>query len=329
MSGEHGLVVVRPDPSPALPAASTNDVLEAWLSGRNPNTLKQYAHDLKDFGRFLGVRARDLASAAAEVLLSAGPAQANKIALGYRAHLLGRQLAPATIARRLAALRSLVKLGRQLGRVTWTIDIEAPKTKPYRDTRGPGLEGWRKLRAKAEQLAVDAEGKRNLAIMRLLHDLALRRGEAVAMDLDDVDLDVGEFGEIMIVGKGNREPERISLNKPARAALVGWIEARGPKPGPLFVQLDPGTPSGALERLSGDAVERMLKALSRRAGLSRAVRPHGLRHQAITRALDLANGDVRRVRAFSRHAKLDTLIRYDDNRRDEAGTIARLLGDDE
>jgi len=37
---------------------------------------------------------------------------------------------------------------------------------------------------------------------------------------------------------------------------------------------------------------------------------------------------VRRVRHFSRHAKIETLLHYDDNRRDEAGAIARLLGED-
>ncbi len=82
-------------------------------------------------------------------------------------------------------------------------------------------------------------------------------------------------------------------------------------------------------RLTGDAVARLVKALGLKAGLAREVRPHGLRHEAITRALDLCAGDVRRVRHFSRHAKIETLLRYDDNRRDEAGAIARLLGDDE
>jgi hypothetical protein len=61
---------------------------------------------------------------------------------------------------------------------------------------------------------------------------------------------------------------------------------------------------------------------------TRGTNPHGLRHQGITRALDLAKGDVRKVRRFSRHAKLETLLRYDDNRRDEAGAIAHLLGED-
>ena len=64
------------------------------------------------------------------------------------------------------------------------------------------------------------------------------------------------------------------------------------------------------------------------ASLARGTNPHGLRHQGITRALDLAHGDVRKVKRFSRHAKLETLLRYDDNRRDEAGAIAKLLGED-
>lgn len=325
----HGLVVVpRPDPVPAVPTAAVEDVLDAWLAGRNPNTLRGYRFDLTDFARFLKIKGPDPA-AAIETLLSAGPGQGNRIALAYRAHLLGRQLAPATVARRIAALRSLVKLGRQLGRINWTLDVEGPRTRSYRDTRGPGLEGWRRIRSKALQLADQVDGKRNLAIIRLLHDLALRRGEVVRMDLRDVDLDAGDWGEVTIIGKGRTEPERISLNRPTCDALRAWIEARGPKAGPLFIRLDPATSPAMLERLSGDAVERMVKRLSRRAGLSRPAAPHGLRHQGVTRALDLANGDVRRVRKFSRHAKLDTLLLYDDNRRDEAGTIARLLGDDD
>ena len=62
--------------------------------------------------------------------------------------------------------------------------------------------------------------------------------------------------------------------------------------------------------------------------MARRTTPHGLRHQGITRALDLAHGDVRKVRRFSRHAKLETLLKYDDNRVDEAGAIARMLSED-
>lgn len=326
----NGLVVV-PRPDASLPASSEQDVLESWLSGKNPHTLRGYAFDLRDFARFLKIKATDPAAEAVERLLSVGPGQANRIALAYRNHLLKeRGLAPATVARRLAALRSLVKLARTIGRVAWALDIEGPRTKPYRDTRGPGRDGWRRIRARATELAGQGiAGKRDLALIRLLHDHGLRRGEAVALDLDDVDLDVGTCGEIRVVGKGKLEPERMSLNRQTRDALRAWIDARGRKGGPLFIRLDPGSSPGALERLSGDAVERMVKRLSRSAGLSREARPHGLRHEGITRALDLAKGDVRRVRKFSRHAKLETLLVYDDAREDQAGVIAGMLGDDE
>lgn len=73
---------------------------------------------------------------------------------------------------------------------------------------------------------------------------------------------------------------------------------------------------------------RVAHGLGRRARVPRGTNPHGLRHQGITRALDLAHGDVRKVRRFSRHAKMETLLKYDDNRRDEAGAISRMLGED-
>jgi integrase/recombinase XerC len=50
-----------------------------------------------------------------------------------------------------------------------------------------------------------------------------------------------------------------------------------------------------------------------------------LRHTAITAALDAFNGDYRKTRAFSRHASLDTVRRYDDNRADHAGQVAQAL----
>jgi hypothetical protein len=61
----------------------------------------------------------------------------------YCGHLKERSRSAATIARRLAALRSIVKLDRTLGRVAWSVDIEGPRNESHRDTRGPGLDGWR------------------------------------------------------------------------------------------------------------------------------------------------------------------------------------------
>jgi integrase/recombinase XerC len=160
-----------------------------------------------------------------------------------------------------------------------------------------------------------------------MRDLGLRRGECVALDLGDVSLETHP-ATVSIIGKGRTEPERLTLPPKPREALREWIAARGNEPGPLFVRLDPGSRTAG-ERLTGDAVCRMVRSLSRRAGLNVEARPHGLRHQGITRLLDLVKGDVRKVQRFSRHAKLETLMRYDDARRDDAGNLAAMLGDDE
>ena len=54
-------------------------------------------------------------------------------------------------------------------------------------------------------------------------------------------------------------------------------------------------------------------------------RPHGLRHTAITTVLDRNGGNVREGARFSRHKNLDTLGKYDDNRRDLRGQMASLV----
>jgi integrase/recombinase XerC len=319
--------IVRVDPFQAhAPNLATFeervDLLEAFLAGRRPTTLRAYAKDLANFAAFL--RLPDAASAV-DTLVAGAAGRANAIALSYRAHLTGRGLAPATIARRLAALRSLVKLARTLGKVTWAIDIPSPTAEAYRDTRGPGLAGWKALLAQAKARASTPKGKRDLALVRLMHDLGLRRGEVVALDLADLDL---AANAVAVIGKGKSEKVNVTLNAPTAEALADWVAARGNWDGPLFVRLDRAAGPGRPTRLDAGNAARASKALGLAAGVARGANPHGLRHQGITRALDLAGGDVRRVRRFSRHAKLETLLRYDDNRRDEAGAIARLLGDD-
>ena len=69
----------------------------------------------------------------------------------------------------------------------------------------------------------------------------------------------------------------------------------------------------------------MVRQLGERAGIR--ARPHGLRHAAVTAALDAFAGDVRKVAKFSRHRDLNTLTRYDDARRDDAGEVSRRLAD--
>ena len=154
-------------------------------------------------------------------------------------------------------------LARTLGRVTWRIDIDSPKAEAYRDTRGPGLDGWRGMLAAAGKRATTPKRKPDLALIRLMHDLGLRRGEVVTLDRADVDL---EAGTVAIVGKGKSERVPVTLNKPAAAALADWIAARGDWAGALFVRLDRAAGGGQPGRLDAGNVARIAKDLGRRAG---------------------------------------------------------------
>ena len=111
-------------------------LLASFLARRSPHTLTAYRRDLDDFARFLtGSRQEALGRFFAQ------PASAaNGDVLRYRHDLVARQLAPATINRRLAAIRSLTKLARLLGVVPWAIEVQDVPQETLRDTRGPGVE---------------------------------------------------------------------------------------------------------------------------------------------------------------------------------------------
>lgn len=314
---------LSPIPRPhLLPAIESVDLVGAFLGGRNPRTLRAYDRDLADFARFLG----SPTSREAIGLLTAGShGQANAAALSYRTHLQARGLKTATIGRRLAALRSLVKLARTLGMIPWTLEIPSPKIEAFRDTSGPGDVGWRKVLdlAKAEAAEGTPIGIRNLLLVRMLHDLGLRRGELVSIDLDAVDL---EGGTVAVVGKGRTEAVTLTMPRPVRTALSGWLEVRGVGPGPLFLRLDRAAVTR--DRLAADGIHKIIDELGRRAGLTKRLRPHGLRHVAITQVLDKNGGDLRAAARFSRHKDIRTLSIYDDNRADLAGKMADLISEE-
>lgn len=301
--------------APGTPAAA---LVAAWLSGRSERTRRAYAADLADFCSFLNVPDTD---AAAALLFSLPHGAANATALGYRSHLLERELAPATVNRRLAALRSLVKLGRVLGVVSWTLEVENLEAKSYRDTRGPSVDEFLEV--------LDAIGTRepkdirDRALLWLLYNPALRRGEVVALDVAHVERTRdGRPAALRVLGKGRRQRERIELSELPAAALAEWLEARGPADGPLFLSFDPtGAGDG---RLTGAGVYAIVQARGRAAGLD-ALRPHGLRHGGITAYLDASGGNLRAGQSFSRHARSDTLALYDDNRRNLARGAADTL----
>jgi integrase/recombinase XerC len=300
-------------PSIVEPRSDTTALIDSFLAGRSVNTINAYRRDLKDFCIFLAAAS---INDAVFFLVSRGHGNANALALAYRNRLVERGLAAATVNRRLAALRSLVSLARTVGMITWTLDVSGVKTQPYRDTRGPGFANVKRLLAHTDE-RTDTKGVRDRALVSLLADLALRREEAVSLDREHLDL---VAGAVSIMGKGRTGRETLTLPETTRAALTAWLDVRGDRPGPLFVNLDRARKGG---RLTGRSVHRIVGRLGTEIGVT--VRPHGLRHTAITRALDLTGGDVRRVVRYSRHADARVLLRYDDARRDDAGEIAKLV----
>ena len=311
-------------PRPLLPVPAATGTLDAtpgrrllaaFLAGRSPATLRAYELDLDDFARFCSAPT----TAAAALLLARGPGPANEWAHLYRAHLQGRGLAPATTNRRLAALRSLLKLARTLGLVDWALEVPGLRSEAYRDTRGPGTEGYRRLLAQLEGKA-DPRSVRDRAIVRLLYDLGLRRAEVCRLDLADYDQ---AGAALLVLGKGRLEKVRLTLPSATSAAIAGWLAVRpAAESAALFLRVD--RPGG--DRLDGSTVYRIVRRLGEKGGVR--ARPHGLRHSSITRVLDLSGGNIRAAQRFSRHKDVRVLERYDDSREDLAGDLARRLVED-
>lgn len=284
---------------------ASDDLVSLWLAGRSKSTVRAYAADLRALAAWMG--APSPADAARRLLMN-GPGSANATVTAWRGAMLDAGLSPATIRRRISAVRSLVAIARRVGLVVWALDVDSVKHRAYRDTRGPG----RVAVLAMVEAAADAGHVRDAAVLRMLFNPALRRGELVRLDVDDVDL-VND--RVRVVGKGQREPRWVTMPPETARALRSWLGRRGTQPGPLFVS----ERSGA--RLLGSDVYRIVK----RWGGPDA-RPHGLRHSGITHALDVSNGNVRAVAKFSRHADHRTVMIYDDERRDVAGEIARMVG---
>lgn len=314
--GPAGLPTFGPPRGPlALPGSVAFRLVDAFLSDKSDNTRRGYQQDLESFAAFYQ---HETTESAAQTFIRLTNGAANACLLNWKAAQLDAKLTPATINRRLACLRSLVKRARQLGLTTLCIDVEGLRRQPYRDTRGPGLSNAAKMLATVAARP-GARGKRDMAILSLAIECGLRRFEILGVDLEHFDA-AGSC--LWVRGKARHQRERVTLPDATAQAIGEWIEARGSDPGPLFVGI---TRSGSLRhnRMSGSALYGLVRRVGRKLGF--VVSPHRLRHTAITCGLDASKGDVRSVRMFSRHRDLATVVFYDDQREDRGGSIARMV----
>ena len=242
---------------PQLVAIDQQSVVEHFLAGRSPNTRRAYQGDLHAFAAWLGVPDLDTA---AHVLLGRDNAHANRIALAYRNAMTDQGLAPATVNRRLTALRAMSKLGRMIGKTNVVIDVGGLRCEPTRDTRGPGLSGLRALVAAAERRKDGPKKLRDLAVLRLLTDLGLRRNEVSTLDVEHFD---GQ--RVHVLGKGRHKRVWLTCSQAVCVTLQAWLDVRPPvDTDALFVGLSPRTRSGV--RLGGHGIRGVCRTLAKEAG---------------------------------------------------------------
>jgi integrase/recombinase XerC len=306
---------------PAIPEVTDADVAKAWLESLSPNTRRAYGGDLRQFSVHCGTSG---SSAAIELLLAGGPGAANRAVLSWRAAMDARGLSAATISRRIAALRSVVGLAGSLGRVNWSLTVRAPRVVALRDVRGPGRHGWRSIVAELER-RTGAAAVRDLAIVRMLHDLMLRRSELVGLDVEHLELAAGKVSQIWIRGKGRTSRERLELPQSTAAAVGAWLCHRGLEPGPLFRGFA-GRRLGR-GRINAGTIARIVNRAGARAALDRRVAPHGLRHEAITRAIEM-DLPLLDVQLSARHTDPRTTQRYIDRVKNPQPRVSRIIAED-
>jgi len=319
----------RETASSVFEIASSDPVALLLADKRSPATRRAYASDLAAFFGCPG-QAPDRADVRAFLSLTV-PQIALRLA-AYKAEMLTAGLAEATVNRRLAAVRSLLKMAQRTGQSQTDGRglVDSEKARAYRDTRGVDVGTLKRLIARPAELhgAGTLRTLRDTALLRLLAENALRRAEVCALNVGDFSL-TGK--RLMILGKGRGSQKApVTVSAKAVDALAVYLVAAGhagDEAGPLFRNLDRrGTkaePGRAAGRLTPDGLHDLVERYGRALGI--VLSPHRLRHASITAALDASGGDVRKVQKLSRHADLRTLTIYDDNRADAQGEITGLL----
>ena len=263
-----------------------------------PRTVEAYRHDLGHVTAWLG---RSPADASPDELAA------------YVAQLRADGLAPTTVARRLAAVRSFFRHQVLLGARTDNpaANVELPKRRRTLPRTLSPAEVERLLDAAA---GTTPAALRNRALGELLYGAGLRVSEAAALDRQSVDL---EHRLVRCLGKGSKE-RVVPIGREAADALRRYL-ARG-RP-----YLDRGHRQELFLNANGGPLTRagiffILRRLAAKAGLEpERIHPHLLRHSFATHLLE-GGADLRAVQEMLGHADLATTELYthvSDRRRRE------------
>ena len=258
--------------------------------GASRNTLAAYRRDLRDFHGFLGARRR---------LADIGPDEI----VAYVERLRQRGLKPASVARRLSALRGfyrhLVREGDLPRDPTEHVDLPRP-SRPLP-----------KALSKSDALALvecpdlsRPRGVRDRALLELLYATGMRASECLGLRLDDLNLTAGY---VVCTGKGSKQ-RLVPVGAEALARVRVYLRdvrplyTRRRDAGRLF--LNPR--GGALSRQS---LWTIVRGAATTAGIRTRVSPHVLRHSFASHLLE-GGADLRSVQVMLGHADIATTQIY-------------------
>ncbi|MBJ7243495.1 MAG: tyrosine recombinase [Solirubrobacteraceae bacterium] len=221
----------------------------------------------------------------------------------YAAFCGESELAPSTVARKLAALRACFRTLREHGLVEQNPAelVAAPK----RPSNLPRVLRPAELSALIDRIpAGTALEARDRALIELAYGSGLRAEELVSADVESLDLD-GE--QIRVEGKGSKT-RLVPIGEYARAAIVGYLERSRPA-----LLSDPSETALFLSksgrRLQSSDVRRRLRLWARAAELPGRVHPHALRHSFATHLLD-GGADLRAIQELLGHEHLSSTQIY-------------------
>jgi integrase/recombinase XerC len=249
--------------------------------GLSEATRRAYRVDVEEFASWLAARGTALDDVDVRVLADYATALGS-----LRPGREPRRLAPATIARKLAAVRSYLKISLGRGRVP---DVSLG---PRRPRRLPEVPTHREVDRELDELAGDgALLVRNRALAELLYAAGLRSRELVSLDVGDVDF---ERESVHVYGKGGKE-RIIPLGEEASYWLARYLResrpvlARGADSA-LFVSVRG-------RRLDTSTLRRLFP------------HPHRLRHAFATHLLE-GGADLRTIQDLLGHSSLSTTQIY-------------------
>jgi integrase/recombinase XerC/integrase/recombinase XerD len=257
-------------------------------------TRRAYGIDLCQFAHWAGAQ-------------SLSPEQVGpKAVRRYIAHLSAGNAAPATTARKLAALRALFSSQREHGRISQNpADLVST---PRRPSHLPRVLSSRDMAQLLDGIPAGGPLElRDRALFELAYSCGLRAEEIVSLKTGDVDHD---SEQLRVEGKG-RKTRLLPVGEPALLAVALYAERARPAlldpaaqdaKGALFLSKS-GRPLGTSD------VRRRLRKWTERVGVGGGSSPHALRHSFATHLLD-GGADLRSIQELLGHASVSSTQIY-------------------